>query len=165
MKSPGKKRKTGLERAKVTFRVLLIIGWTVAVVGVALFTYSEAYPKIGQKEHEIGTLTLSQFGFWLIVSGIGLVVISILSSHALTCVLNMARDDEEAVTVHASLGTGYEKDLSSEEHENSPLIGPNKLNYGSTSVSHASPFSSRPRSASVLTSSNSPFSKQSYIAT
>jgi hypothetical protein len=158
-----RKPKSSLEKAKVFFRIILIFGWSVAVVGVGIFTYSEAYPKVGQKPHQVGSLTLSQFGFWLIVSGIGLVVVSVLSSQAVSCLMKSTKADSDRKAVHASLGTAHEEEATMSDDEVEPLIGPGRVSYGSVVANHSSPFSSRVRSASVITSTGSPFSKQTLI--
>jgi hypothetical protein len=161
MTAGPRKRKSSQESAKFALRVLLIVGWFVAVVGVAVFTYSEAYPRIGQRPHQVGSLTLSQCGFWLIVSGIGLVIVSVGSAQVLSCILKIIKQENEANAVHTALGTGDEENTVYETNETAPLIGPDRVQYGSSPVMHASPFSSKSRPATVITSSSSAaFSKQ-----
>lgn len=160
-----RKRKTSLEKAKLVFKVLLIIGWFIAVVGVAIFTYSEAYPLEGKKPHQVGYLTLSQLGFWLIVAGICLVVISVGSSQGITFAMKAIKEEREALAVHAALGTGHEEESPVETQETDPLMGPNKVQYGSTSLIHAGPFISRSQTPSVITpSSNSSFPTKYNVA-
>jgi hypothetical protein len=158
-----RKPKSSLEKAKIFLRLILIFGWSVAVVGVGIFTYSEAYPKVGQKPHQVGSLTLSQFGFWLIVSGVGLVVVSVISSQSVSCLLKSKQEEYSRNAVHASLGTAHQEEGAVSEDEVEPLIGSSRVNYGSLTANNASPFSSRIRSAAVITSASSPFPNHSLI--
>lgn len=163
-RAAAKKPKSSLEKAKIGIRLALILGWSLAVSGVGIFTYAEAYPKVGKQPHQVGSLTLSQFGFWLIISGVGLVVVSVLSSHGLSCLMKQAKEDYQRNAVHASLGTSHEDGGIGEDEHVTPLIGPSRVDYGSTVRSQSSPFSSKVRSASVITSANSPFSKHTIIS-
>lgn len=122
--------------------MFLIAGWTFATVGVALFTYSEAYPPESREEKKavLGSLTLSQCGFWLIFTGVAIVSVSVAASQIIACIARKS-DIPPPVAVTTGMGTGYnEEEDSSEDAETSSLIGSNKVNYGST-VFNPSPFS------------------------
>ena len=139
LKSSPPPRK-GIDRSKLALRIFVLIGWTVTVTGVAIFTYSESYPVgTGQQPARVGILTLSQFGFWLIFSGIVLVVLSVGVAQALSCCHNRR---ETGLPLAVSAGTGADEG----DEESSMLIGA-KVNYGSTV--NASPFSSASRSSIV----------------
>ena len=133
-KSPRRPGK-GQDRSKTALRIFVLIGWSVTVIGVAMFTYSEAYPT-GVR---VGALTLSQLGFWLIFAGIILVVISVLVAQTLSCCHK--RDAGPPTAVHA--GTGVDEE---DEDSISLLVGA-KVNYGSTV--NGSPFSSTMGRSSV----------------
>ena len=142
-----------VETVRAVLRFFLIAGWTMATMGVALFTYSEAYPK-EVKNPVLGSLTLSQCGFWLISSGLALVAICVVLSQITLC-WAMKASIPPPVAVTTGMGTGYDEEEATPpsagregqeeqeslvEEETSSLIGSGKVNYGST-VFNASPFS------------------------
>ena len=140
----SKKARGGSETGRQVLRVLVLLGFITAVIGVAIFTYSVAYPSVEKTVH-LGSLTLAQLSFWLIVGGVGTVGICSLISHTLMCIAKRSMMPIP-VTINAGIGTGYDDE---EAEVSSPLLGSargssNRANRGSASGGPAagSPFSS-----------------------
>ena len=145
---------------KLVFRISVIIGWIVAVIGVAIFTYSEAYPRVGHRM--VGELTLSQFGFWLMVVGIGLVILTVIASQARAVIVAKQLGSAEVTPpINASFGTGVEGggSMLPEDEPTAPLLGSASINYGLNGHNKFGPFSLT-RSARVVTPSGSSSSKE-----
>ena len=160
VKSERSGRRSAPDPWKLVFRISVIIGWIVAVIGVAIFTYSEAYPRVGHRM--VGDLTLSQFGFWLMVIGIGLVVLAVIASQARAVIVAKQFDTAEVTPpVNASFGTGVEGggNIVQEDEPTAPLLGSTSINYGLNGNNKSGPFSLT-RSARVVTPTGSSSSKK-----
>lgn len=151
-------KSTKTDSLKAAMRAVVVVGWTVAVVGVGIFTYAEAYPRVGQQPRRVGSLTLSQFGFWLMVGGIGLVAAAVIISNIRALLAKSARKEALANAVHAGSATGHEDQENGRVEEAFPLIGSERINYGSVSQSKGGPFTFT-RTATVVTARSPTFSK------
>lgn len=146
---------------KTALKTSVIIGWTVAVVGVGIFTYAEAYPRVGQQPHRVGSLTLSQFGFWLMVCGIGLVAVAVIISNIRMLIAKNARKDALAKAVHTASATGHEDQENGPVEETVPLIGSERINYGSATQSKGGPFTFT-RPPAVISAGSPAFSNDGF---
>ena len=117
-----------VDHAKLVAKVFLVLGAVCGISGVALFTYAEAYPD---NRHRVGPLTFSQLGFWLIVSGCGVILLSVVGSQICTCVGRKSIPPPPIIT-HSGMGTGYDE----EDGEDTSLLA-------NGSPSNKSPTSSR----------------------
>jgi hypothetical protein len=128
--TPPRSRKgvpAWVEKAKLFAKVFLVLGALCGISGVALFTFSEAYPD----NHRVGRLTYSQLGFWLIASGCGVILLSVIGSQICTCVGRKSIPPPPIIT-NSGMGTGYDE----EDGEDTSLLA-------NGSPSNKSPTSSR----------------------